>query len=112
MQSNESIPKDIVEKYENTIYFMVDKDQCHMEVAEPWTVWIMPTGYEVDVNTLDTYAQHLLSKLVDEKEERFGTYKEKYLDIYKKFTEPARKRKVEKEVEELAKQMDITKEVV
>lgn len=35
MQIRERIPKDIVEKYENIICFMVDKDQCHMEAIEP-----------------------------------------------------------------------------
>lgn len=112
MQSKESIPKDIIEKYENTIYFMVDKDQCHMEAIEPRTIWIMPMGYKVDGNILDTYAQHLLSKLVDEKEERLDTFKEKDLDLHKKFIEPTRKRKVRKEVEELVEKMGITKEVV
>ncbi|XP_059073722.1 uncharacterized protein LOC131874389 [Cryptomeria japonica] len=69
-------------------------------------------GYEVDGNTLDTYAQHLLSISVDEKEERFGTYKEESLDLHKKLTKIERKRKVKKEVEELAEKMSITKEVI
>lgn len=90
---------------------MVDKDQCHMEAVEPRIVWIMPMGYEVDGNTLDAYAQHLLRKPFDGKEERFGTYKEKNLDLHKKFIELGRKRKVIQEVEELAEQMGITKEV-
>lgn len=75
IQSRERIPKEIVEKYENTVCFMVNKDQCHMEVVEPMIVWIIPMGYEVDGNTLDAYAQHLFNKLVDEKEEKFGTFK-------------------------------------
>ncbi|XP_059073825.1 uncharacterized protein LOC131874459 [Cryptomeria japonica] len=83
-----------------------------MEVVEPRTVLIMPIGYEVDGNALDAYASHLLSKPIDEKEERFGTYKEKDLDLHKKFTEPTKKRKVRKEVEELVEQMGISKEVV
>ncbi|XP_059067434.1 uncharacterized protein LOC131858260 [Cryptomeria japonica] len=82
-----------------------------MEAVEPRTIWLMPMGYEVDGNTLDSYAQHLLKKLVDGKEERSNTYKED-LDLHNKFTEPGRKRKVRKEVEELAKQIGITKEVV
>lgn len=107
MQSRERIPKDIVEKYENTIYFMMDKDQCHMEAIKPRTIWIMPMGYEVDGNTLDVYAQHPLSKLVDKEEERFNIYNKKDLDLHNKFTKPERKRKVRKEVEELAEQMGI-----
>lgn len=91
---------------------MVDKVQCHMEAVEPRTVWIMPMGYKVDATTLDAYAQHLLSQPIDDKEERFGTCKEKDLDLHKKFTRMARKRKERKEVEELAKQMGISKEVV
>lgn len=102
MQGRERIPKDIIEKYENTICFMVDKDQCHMEAVEPRTVWILPMEYEVDEITLDTYAQHLLSKLVNEKEERFGTSKEKNLSLRKQFTESGKKRKVRKEVEVIA----------
>ncbi|XP_057853020.2 uncharacterized protein LOC131063249 [Cryptomeria japonica] len=69
-------------------------------------------GFEVDVVTLDAYAQHLLIQLIDDKEERRGTCQEKDLDLHKKFTELARKRKVKKEVEELAEQMGISKEVV
>lgn len=66
----------------------------------------------MDVVTLDAYAQYLLSQLVDDNEERLNTCQEKYLDLHKKFTGPSRKRKAMKEVEELAKQMGITKEVV
>lgn len=44
VQSRESIPKEIVEIYEKTICFMVDKDQCHIKMIEPRIVWIMPMG--------------------------------------------------------------------
>lgn len=81
---------------------MLDKDQCHMKIVEPRTIWIMPIGYEVYGNSLDAYAQHLLSKWVDEKKERFGTYKEIDLPLHKKFTKVEIKRKVRKEGEELA----------
>lgn len=99
MQIKEMIPKEIVEKYEDTICFMVEIDQSMMEVVESRIVWIMPMGYEVDANTLDMYAQHILSKLVDEKEERFGTYKEKSLSLHSQFTEPIIQKRVRKEVE-------------
>lgn len=92
MQSRERIPKEIVEKYEKIVCFMVDKEQCHMEVVEQRTIWIMPMGYEVDATTLDAYAQHLLSQPIDDKEERFGTCQEKDLDLHKKFNGLARKR--------------------
>lgn len=72
-----------------------------MEAVEPRTIWIIPIGYEVDANTLDTYAQHLLSQPIDDKEERFNTLKEKDLDLHKKFIELTRKRKFRKEVEEI-----------
>lgn len=85
MQSREIIPKEIVEKYEDTICFMVDTNQCLMEVVEPRTSWIIPMGYEVEGHIIDAYAQHLLSKLVDKSKERFETYKEKSLDLHSKF---------------------------
>lgn len=88
MKNRERIPKEIVDKYEQTIYFMVDKDQCLMEVIEPRIVWILSMGYEVDAVTLDVYAQHLLSQLVDGKEVRFGTFNEKDLRLHHKFSEP------------------------
>lgn len=44
--------------------------------------------------------------------ERFGTYKEKSLDLHYKFNKPKMQKKVRKEVEELVERMGITKEVV
>lgn len=101
MKQRVRIPKEIVKKYEGTICFMVNKDECLMEVVEPRKVWILPMGYEVNIGTLDAYEQHLLNALVDSKEERFKTCKEKSMELHTKFTEPVRKRKVAKIVEEI-----------
>lgn len=54
------IPKSIIDKYKDTIYFMVNNDECMMDVVQPRIIWIMPMGYEVDKDTLYAYAQHLL----------------------------------------------------
>lgn len=62
MQNRERIPKEIVEKYQDTIHFMVETGQCLMEFVELRTSWIMPMGYEVKGHVLEAYAQHLLSK--------------------------------------------------
>lgn len=91
---------------------MVDKDQCLIEVVEPMIVWILQMGYEVDVSTLDAYAQHMLSQPVDEKEEIFDTFREKDLSLHQKFFEPTRKGKTKKEVEAVAKKMGLTKEAM
>ncbi|XP_059067460.1 uncharacterized protein LOC131030201 [Cryptomeria japonica] len=45
-------------------------------------------GYEVEERIIELYAQHLLRKLVDAIEERFGTYVEKSLDLHAKFKKP------------------------
>lgn len=82
MHEREMIPKSIVDKHQDTIYFMVDIDQCLMEVVEIRTSWILPMGYEVEEKILELYAQHLLSKLVDPNELRFVTYKEKSLKLH------------------------------
>lgn len=58
-------------------------------------------GYEVDEATLDANVQHLLNTPVDTKDERFETCKEKSMEFHSKFTEPERKRKVEKIVEDI-----------
>ncbi|XP_059070515.1 actin cytoskeleton-regulatory complex protein PAN1-like [Cryptomeria japonica] len=57
--------------------------------------------YEVDVATLDGYAQHLLTTPVDEKEEKFGTAQEKGL-----------KKKKRKEEREAKKEAQATPNVV
>lgn len=101
MKQRVRIPKEIVNKYEGTICFMVNKDECFMEAAKPRMVLILPMCYKVDVGTIDAYAHHLLNAPVDSKEERFGTYKEKSMELHTKFTEPKRKRKVAKMVEEI-----------
>lgn len=75
-------------------------------------VQFIPMAYEVDANTLDAYNQHLLSQRVDEKEERFKTYKEKDLYLHKKFTRPKRKRKVRKWVKKLVGKMGLSKEAM
>lgn len=64
-----------------------------MEAVEPQIVWIMPMGYEFDFFTLEEYAQHLLSELVDPKEGRFGTFKEKDLSLHMQFIALAQKKK-------------------
>lgn len=101
MKQRIRIPKEIANKYEGIICFMVDKDECLMEVVEPQMIWILLTGYKVEARTLDAYAQHPLNAPVDSKEERFGTYKEKSMELRTKFTEPERKRKVAKMVKEI-----------
>lgn len=77
MQRRERIPNEIVENYEDSICFMVETNHCLMEAIELRIVWFMPMGYEVSGDTLNVYAQHILSKLIDTTKERIGTYKEK-----------------------------------
>lgn len=112
MQARERIPTSIMEKYKDTIFFMVDIDQCLMEAAEPKTIWIMPMGYEVEERILELYVQHLLSKPLDPFEERFGTYAEKNMQFHEQLKKPMIVRSVRKEVEVFAKSMGISKEVV
>lgn len=82
MQRRERIIKEIVEMYQDTIFFMVETNQCLIEVIEPRTSWIMPMGYEVEGHVLEAYTQHLLRKLVERSKERFDTYKEKRLSLH------------------------------
>lgn len=112
MKQRVRIPKEIVSKYEGTIYFMVNKDECLMEEVEPQTVWILPMGFEVDAVTLDAYAQHLLNAPVDTKEEKFDTCKEKSMELHTKFIKPERKRKVAKMVEEILVEEGHSREIV
>lgn len=55
MHARERISAEVVNRYEDSIYFMVDTDRCLMEAIIPRKTW-------VDTST-----------------KRFGTYKEKLL---------------------------------
>ncbi|XP_059076744.1 uncharacterized protein LOC131876008 [Cryptomeria japonica] len=59
------------------------------KVVQPRTIWIMPMGYEVEEAT-----QHLLQAPVDEKEEKFGTAKEKGLKVHQEQVAPAIQKKM------------------
>lgn len=61
---------------------MVDTDTCLMEAVIPKTAWVLPMGYEIDKDLPIEYAKHLLSQLADTTTERFGTYKEKLLQVH------------------------------
>lgn len=56
---------------------MVDTDTCHMEATDSRTSWVMPMRYEVEVDILTIYADHLISKPIDLNVSRFGIFKEK-----------------------------------
>jgi len=91
---------------------MVDTNQCLMEAVEPRTIWIMPMGYEVDEKILKLHVQHLLSQPKDPEAERFGTFQELSVKINVELRQPKIKRKVKREVEEIAKRYGILKEAV
>lgn len=50
----------VVEKYEDTIYFMVEIDHFFLEVVELRMSWIMPIGYEVHEGLLIEYYNSIL----------------------------------------------------
>lgn len=73
MQMRYRIPESIVEKYKDSICFMVETDTTCMEAVEPRIKWIHPLGYEVEEPILEAYAQVLLSAPKDPNEPRWGT---------------------------------------
>lgn len=66
-----------------TKYPSNDNDQ---QYPTPRKVWSLSMGYDVDAQTLEVYSQHLLRKPVDSNEPRFGTFKEKDMELHEKFT--------------------------
>lgn len=96
MYAREKIPKKIVDKYQSTICFMVDTNQCLIEVGERRIVWIIPMGYEVEEKIIDFYAQNILRQLIDPSKEIFGTYVEKDLKLHYEFKKPTIVNKVRK----------------
>lgn len=82
MKNRSQISKSIIEKYKETIFFMVDKDECMMEVVKPRTIQIMPMGYDFEEAMLDAYEQYLLQSPVDKNEDKFGIAKDKGLKVH------------------------------
>ncbi|XP_059073725.1 uncharacterized protein LOC131874392 [Cryptomeria japonica] len=108
MLNIESINKD---KYEDSICFMVDKDTCQMEVAVTRTSWVMSMGYEIEANILNIYVGHLLSKSVDPNVPRFGTFKEKSIQVHVELPTLEIAKKVRKE-EQFSIAQGFTKEMI
>lgn len=47
MQNRFRIPKQLVDDYEQDIFFLVDCDKVHIQVVRPRITWVRPLGYEV-----------------------------------------------------------------
>lgn len=45
-----------MEKYKDSICFMLETNITCMEVVEPRTKWIHPLGYEMEEHILEAYA--------------------------------------------------------
>lgn len=61
MKERYKIPKEIVERYKDTIYFMVEIDCVCFELVEPWKKWCYPMGYEVSSEVLIMQIEHVLA---------------------------------------------------
>lgn len=96
MHARERISTIVVNRYEDTICFMVDTDTCMMEVVIPRTAWVMPMGYEVDKDLLIAYVEYRLGQPIDTNAERFGTYKENSLQVHFELQKPMIAKKVRK----------------
>lgn len=77
------ILESLVEKYQDTIYFMVETNYVYFEVVEPRTKWSYLMGYEVSVEVLTMQVEHVLAAEKDPTQERWGTYMEKYGKVRK-----------------------------
>lgn len=95
-----------------TICFIVDTNTCQIEVVEPKTSWVMPMGYEVEADILISYVDHLLAQAVDSNVTRFGTFKEKYIEVHSELTKLIIAKKVRKQVEQFAIEQGFTKEAI
>lgn len=100
MHKRERILEEVVKRYEDTIYFMVDTNTCQMEAVDPRKSWVVLMGYEVEEDILTTYVDHLLAQPVDSNATRFGTYKEKSLEVHFELPKLVTTKKVRKEVEQ------------
>lgn len=70
MKERYRIPEETVEKYKDTIYFMVETDCVCFEVVEPRKKWCYPIGYEVSPEVLTMQVEHVLAAKIDTSKER------------------------------------------
>ena len=70
------IPKQLVEEYEEDIFFLVDYEKVCIQVVRPRVAWVNPLGYEVNIDDTRDIIEALINELVDPKEQYFGTYVE------------------------------------
>lgn len=110
MQMRYRIPENIVEKYKDTICFMVETDTTCMEAVEPRTKWIHPLGYEVKDPILEAYTQVFLSAPKDPNEPRWGTYVENTREVDAVLNSAATKRKVAKVTSEILRIHGVSQE--
>lgn len=110
MHARERILVEVVNQYKKTICFMVDTNTCMMGAVIPRTTWILPMGYEVYKDLLIAYVDHLLEQSVDTTIERFGTYKQKSLQVHYELQQPVIAKKIRKELEAFIEKEGFTKE--
>lgn len=112
IHERERILESVVKKYEDSIYFMVDIDTCQIEAADPRTSSGMPMGYEVEVDILIAYVDHFLSTSIDPNATRFGTFKEKSLEVHSELAKLVIAKKIRKEFEQFVVEQSFTKEMI
>lgn len=61
MKERSRIPEDLVEKYKDIFYFMVETDCVFLEAIEPRNKWCYPMGYEVSSEVLTMQVEHVLA---------------------------------------------------
>jgi hypothetical protein len=83
-----------LEKYKDTIYFMVEIDSTCFEVVEPKVKWCPPMGYNVSNELLVSYIEFILPVEKDPNEERWGTYEQKSHKVREELTRGTRKKKI------------------
>lgn len=96
MKQRQRISREVVEKYKDTICFMVETDSTCFEVVEPRVKRCPPMGYEVSAKLIIPYVEYILTAEKDPNEERWGTYEEKSHKVREELTRGTRKRKVAK----------------
>lgn len=99
------IMREIIEKHEDSMYFMVIINDYLMEAMDPTTSVKMPMGYEVDPLLLEAYVEEILKNPMDTNEERFETYEGKNINMNLELHRPAKGRKIEQKFEKLVKSL-------
>ncbi len=76
MQKLFRIPQQLVDEYEEEIFFLVDCDKVHIQAIIPRVAWVKPLACEINIDEIRDIIEALINECLDPKAPYSCTYVE------------------------------------